>query len=282
MKRSNKLVTLNPSCLRDVLQYIEGLAKIDRRRELGDNKFYFLSDVGSVPDQPDAQTLVFKFASHGQIPPLLNRETLEERDNPRGLQEGERGRTHAVIRYFDDEAIVLLEETRPGVTIDRIERYLINYADAMFKAQGKERNYNLESSVIPKKNFLEELRKLKRVTVGSVFISKQWLGSDYLNFSNRLQNVRRDIRVLIPAEKGRSIETLVEDLFQGYVSDNEKIRRIRVQGLSEEDRMVTLDTKLIQMFEFLNFEANVLTGEIRTHEILRELGSMIAALPEDF
>ncbi|MEM8780871.1 MAG: hypothetical protein AAGF26_18815 [Cyanobacteria bacterium P01_G01_bin.49] len=275
VQNSDSSQVLDPSRLKEILSYIINLDKPDRRFDTGRNTYYFLDTLENIPEREDIQRLVFKLAEYGTRPPLIDRNTLDERDNPRELMEGERGKIHAVIRYFDDEIIVLLESVKPGVTIERMEYYFNDYAARLHDSLGTPKDYAIRSGIITKDNFLQELRQLRRVSIGNIFIEKQWLGSEYLNISDRLEEVNEQIIVDIKAQRNSSLEVLIEDAFAKFTSSDRQIRRIRVYGLNQHDKKVTIDTKIIKKIEHLDFEPEVLTGEIRTEEILTRLVQMI-------
>ena len=290
--------SLDPRKLKQVFDYIVSLEKTERRRVTGGDGYYFLSDVDEFTEQSnleeqqedsreqtdieegqlslleghlDIQKLVFKLAKDGRRSPLIHRDTLDERDNPKELKEGERNIVHAVIRYFDNEAIILLEATKPGVTIGRLEHYLNDYAARFYDTQQTHKPYVIRHEILVKHDFLEELRKLRKVQAGQLSISKRLLGSEYLNYSDRIRTVQKDIVVHIKAESGNSIESLAEDLYEKFTTSGSDISRLRLVGLNEEDQLVKLDTVMLERVQMLKFETDIHTGEIKTNQIFEHL-----------
>ena len=261
--------------IQEILDYITKKPKEDRRRELGDDRFYFLSECKELPDHNDIQTLVFKFANYGRLPPLIERTTLDERDNTRELTEGELQRTHAVIRYFDDEAILLLEVSRPAITISRLREYLRIFGQSLSASKGLNHDYRIESGIIPKGDFLQELHKLKRARMGTITVSKKVLGSEFLNLSDRLDETQKDINLTVKAENRKNIEGLVEDLYEKVGISGSKVERLRVYGIDEQNQAVKLDTQQIRREDCLEFEPDVLTKQVKTPEILFQLTQMV-------
>ena len=80
-----------------ILAYIDRLANTDRKQDMGDERFCFLFSKNN-----DLQThmsqVIYKSARHSYRAPLIHRDTLNERDNPKLMEEGELYRTHMVIK----------------------------------------------------------------------------------------------------------------------------------------------------------------------------------------
>lgn len=277
VKRNDPSQILLPERLKEVIDYISKLKKTDRKREMLDNVFYFLSDVATVTDQPSIQTLVFKQAKYGKRPPLINKDTLDERENPKKLPEGEQEKVHIALHYKDDEIVLLLEE-KSGISIKRFIYYLEEFANQLYNQLDKKRDYKLIYSTIAKKDFLTELNNLKRVFVGYVTTSKQLLGSEYLNLSDRTEEVRDNITIEIKAEKKRSIKDFFAEVYNSFVSSDKEIKKIRVYGFDDDDFGVTLDTEIIKRIQHLTLGTNILTGEIDSPAMLSKLISILKNL----
>ncbi len=275
-QRADRSEILEPKqYIQDVLAYITQLQRANRRRETGDDRFYFLSDCNRVKDHPDTQKIVFKFANYGKLPPLIEKGTLSERPNTRQVTEGDRNRTHAVIRYFDDEAIVLLEDSRPAITIKQLVYYLRFFAGELhFKTRTKH-DYDIDFSIIPKGDFLTELRNLRQVNVGTITISKRFIGSEGLDLSESLSEVQRGINLELKAKRNQDIKRLIEEIIENMVAPQSKVERLRIRGKNQKNQLVKLDTESIKMERILDFTPDPITGEVKTDEILNHLVEII-------
>jgi hypothetical protein len=111
--------------------------------------------------------------------------------------------------------------------------------------------------------------------VGKVFIEKQYLGSEYLNLSNRTRDVREQIEIQVKAQRKKSIEDFIEDVYAVFQSADSKVLRIRAEGFNQESQPVTIDTDILRKTEPLNFSPNILTGELRSSEVFGQLVEMI-------
>lgn len=267
--------TLPAVKLKDVLAYIAGLEKLERQNVLSDDSYCFLSDIESIENREDIQKILFKRAGFGSRPPLVDKETLEERDNPKELTEGERVLTHAALRYFDDEVFVLLETVPRGVTINRVERYLNEYASMFHQSTSSQKNYTIRYKLVATENFSEALSRLRRVTVGNIFVEKQYLGSEPLNLSNRIRDVQEQIAIKVNAKRTKSIEEFIEDAYAVFQTADSKVLRVRAEGFNRDNQPVTIDTDILRKTEPLDFEPDILTGEIKSDQVFHELVKMI-------
>src|SRR5690606_21700207 len=150
----------------------------DRPRQ---NKFHFLSSVDFR--SPTRQDVVFKSAKYNHRPPLIDRNTAEERSNPKRLQEGDSERTHLGILVSDDEATIIMEERRSGISRTILESYLNTFLKAYRESQGKKRDFHIEITQLLRKDFLVELSKFNRITDGQIYVTRSALnGSEFLRF----------------------------------------------------------------------------------------------------
>jgi len=272
--------SIDATKLKEVLKYILEHRKERRKRSISDNRFYFLDEVVDCEISSNIQTWIFKYAEHGRRPPLINKNTLEERDNPRELEEGELERTHLGLRYNENEneIVLLLEEIKAGVTIGRLVDYLEHFASELYRSIRVIRNYRIKHSIIPKHDFLQELGKLQRVHAGYISVSKQLLGSEFLDLSSRIEEVRHNIVIEVKAERKMSVQDFFVDVYNKFTTSSQPISKIRVYGFNEEKNEIILDTELIKQIQHLELETNILTGEINSQEMIGRLTHILLGL----
>lgn len=98
-----------------VFSFLLAQEKIARKIDLSTNKFCLLEE-SQINDEEMIQKIIFKSAIHSYRAPLLDRETVNERDNPKTLREGESQKTHFVIKYKDGDAILIGEKFRGRIS----------------------------------------------------------------------------------------------------------------------------------------------------------------------
>ncbi|MBI9069954.1 MAG: hypothetical protein JEY94_00050 [Melioribacteraceae bacterium] len=259
---------------------IKEINKLDENERIYDikksNKFHFLN---SQTKNKNIINIVFASAKYHHRPPLIDKDTGDRRDNPKSLTEGELESTHISLKILDDEIVVLMEERQVGVAIGSFVSYLKIYINRLLKT--KKTSYTLSYSVIPKGNFLEELEKLKRIRLGNIYVEKQLLGSEYLNYSNRLEQVQDDLILTIKAKRNRSIKDNIREFSNLFFTEGERISKIRVYGESEEGNKILLDTDLVKMIEYLEAEVDDTTGIVDSATIFLKLNKILKGYEVD-
>ncbi|MCD8401399.1 hypothetical protein G1K66_12410 [Tenacibaculum finnmarkense] len=250
-----------------VLTYIKNLESLKKRKNIVGNKFGFLYSIKSNENN-DKHKLIFKSATNKYRPPLLNKETVIERESPKTIDEGETYKTHIVTKIINGDFILISEKYRDGLTIKQIIKYL-NY----FALNLELPLFNFE--IIAKDDFLEELDNLERVISAEVFVDKQLLGSDALNYSERTNSVKHDVVINVKAKNRESIRDFARDTFAKLNGAEQVINRIRITGKNYDNNIVMLNTNIIERQEWVNPEYNDVTGEIITSEIIRDMENVI-------
>lgn len=253
---------------KEIFDYISGLTRKAKQYDLTNTRFCRLEDITG---NAKVQRLLFKSATHKYRAPLIDRRTGNERENPKALSEGERIKTHIAIRYKKDEIILCIESGSGTLGMQQIVNYLNYHAQNYHTANHTSKEYSFDFEIIVKQNFLRELKKLNRVMEGELYINKTVLGSETLGYSNRITQVKHDIKMVITAQRGVSITGAVTDIFNKFNSGKSTINKIRVKGKNENDNNVIIDTELIARTEFVNVKIHGETGEVNTTEIFKHL-----------
>lgn len=262
--------------IRDVLEYISNLVSLsDRQYDLSQTKFCRLEEV---IDARNIQKLLFKSATHKYRAPLLDRNTGGERDNPKRITEGERIKTHILLKHKRDDVVMCLETGQGTLQIQQFINYLNHFLRDFYFSNDQDLNFEFRYSIIVKDNFLQELRNLSRVMTGELYVDKEILGSPALNFSNRINSVKHDLKMTITAVRGESISDFLIDAFNLMNRGRSRINKIRVKGKNESDNDVILDTEIIAKTEFVEVEVYPETGEVNSQTIFQQLTNIITPL----
>lgn len=266
VNEGNELV----SSYNEVINYINSLQKQARTHDLGNNKFCFLESYETNANQ-SINKMILKCAKHSYRPNLVHRDTIIERENPKQLQEGEIEKSHIVMKIAEDTISIILDKHFGGVTIRQFVNYLNRFS------------HNLESEIpirfgfeiVVKENFLEEIENLHRVTCADVVVDKQLLGSDALNYSNRINQVKHDIVLTVKAKKHNSIEDFARDVFSKFIGGEQSISKIRIVGRNEENNQVVLSTDFIERQEYVWAEFSESTGDVSSSDMFIEMTSVL-------
>ncbi|MDL2263153.1 hypothetical protein LJC31_00725 [Synergistaceae bacterium OttesenSCG-928-I11] len=184
------------------------------------------------------------------------------RDNPKDQDEAEEEKTHVLMKIHGDE-IVVLYETRRCFAFSHFISYLRNYCTVYHAQTGITQNYDyIEQNLIPRGDFLSLLDDLGRVVAGEVYISRSILGSDSMNYSERIEDVKETIVLNISAKRARDIKNLIRDIYNNFVAEGTQIRRIRLEGKNDNNNPIKLDTDYCQMKDWLEVELHPITQSI--------------------
>jgi hypothetical protein len=280
-KKENGFEHLDPDIrdeLQDLLNFILARDPIDRQWNIGENKFCRLEDVAAIGT--DAMNILFKAAKHNYRAPLMHRHTGDERENPKTMLEGERIKTHMALKFDqDDEAIVCLETGQGIMQIQQIVNYL-NHMNRLRNTTDVEVpiNYSFDYQIIVKENFLQELQALNRVIESELIVDKQVLGGEALNYSNRIDTVKEDLKITIKAKRTFSIRDAVVDAYHALNGGRSTIKKIRVRGKNESNNDVLIDTEIIAKAEYVSTEIHEETGEVNTNGIFDQMNAIIYQL----
>jgi len=255
---------------RQVITYINSLSKQDRIYELGNNKFCFLESY-QTSNQNTRSTIIIKSAKHSFRPNLVHKDTVVERENPKQIQEGEIEKSHLVTKITSDSICFVLDKHFGGITI----RQFINYLNQFSHSIDSEIAIRFGFEIVVKNDFLQEIENLSRVTCADLVVDKQLLGSEALNYSNRISHVKHEVVVTVKAKKQNSIEDFAKDIFAKFAGGERSINRIRIVGRNEDNNQVVLNTDFIERQEYVWADISEITGDISSDGIFIEMNSVL-------
>ena len=261
-----------------LLQYINAQSNRAKKQDISDDRICFL-DIFEYNEDSCLLKMLFKSAKHSYRAPLLNRNTVEARENPKTMEEGEQIKTHLLIKFVNGDAIVFLETGRNVLTLKIITDYLNTFISIFNNAHRRDRIEGTFSfDMIPRDDFREVLDNMERVLCAEVFIDKQVLGNDALNFSDRIEHVQDNIILEIKTERRETIKHTIYDIFSRLTGGQSVIRRIRVKGKTSDTNESIIDTSFINKKEFIDAQQNEDTGEYNTAYMF----SQLELLSQDF
>jgi hypothetical protein len=278
-----------PDRLVRLLSYITTLDAQARFRDLADDRFMLLDCVKN-PSAGDFYYLTFLSAKTQYRPALRNRTTGGQRDNPKELVEGEECKTHVVLhlnrgddRELLPECYLLTEDYKIGVGIRDIAKYLNSHLQEYQKQNNQRPRHKVDVSVVLPDGFLDQIRSAERITKVIVSAERAVLGSDHLNYSNRVQRVDKNVEILIRPVRGESLKEVVED-FAAHVTQSDKgfdASSIRVEYEDfEKNKAVAKadiegrDLKLVDSLgkvDYIEVSRSAATGETVSSDCFRQM-----------
>ena len=258
------------SALNSTLSLINRLEKPEKSITIKKPKFGFLDSINSNAEN-NKHKIIFKNASHSFRPSLVHRDTIAERESPKSLEEGEIQKTHMVTKVINEDVIVILEKHQAGLTIQQIKHYLNSFARRI----ESESQIKFDFEAIAKDDFLEEIESLSRVVSADVYVDKQLLGSETLNYSERTNTVKHEVIVSVKAKNKDNIMNFTRDVYAKLSSGENSIQRLRVVGRNNDNNVVKLNTDFIERQEYVSPSVNLVTGEINTTDLFLEMESIL-------
>lgn len=260
--------------LLDLVSYLQTLSRIERKFDMSNDKFVFMDSFTIREDNGySLLEILFKSAKHSYRAPLLDRDTVEARENPKTMSEGEQMKTHCLIKFKDGNAIFFLETGQNMLTCNNVKEYL-NKSLHLYNSEQD----NVDSidgkfcfDMIPRDDFREVLDSMTRVTLAEVYIDKDILGADYLQFSNPSEEMKEFVVMSVRAERKKSIKENIYDFVDKLAGNESKIKRIRVKGKLSNDNESIIDTSFIIKREFVEAVQDENTGEFNSTDMFLQL-----------
>lgn len=256
-----------------LLGFLQNKTRVERKQDITSDKIAFL-DSHTIDDDDNLIKLLFKSAKHSYRAPLIDKNTVIERDNPKRIDEGEQTKTHALIKFKEGDAIFFLETGGGMLTSHNIAEYL-NKMLAIYNGQFQNDGDKILGSfcfdMIPRDDFREVLQNMRRVSCATIFTDKRILGSEVLNFSEPSEELKEEVVLEIKAERKKSILQHVYDLLDRTTGANAIIHRIRVKGKPPNNNESIIDTRFIIKKEYVNAEQNQDTGEYNSTYMFSQL-----------
>ena len=262
--------------LEKLLTFIMSKEKKDRKQDITSEKFAFLDIVLYETSESDSIIkLMFKNAKHSYRAPLLDKNTVESRENPKTLDEGEQMKTHLLIKFKNGDAVLFLETGNNmlscGNIVDYLNKALIPY-NSQFDENSIERiNGRFSFDMIARDDFDEVLQEMQRVVCAEIFVDRAILGSDVLNFSNPTDQIKQEVVVTIKADRKKDIKSHIYDIVNKFNGAHPEIKRIRVSGKNNNGIESVIDTSFIIKKEFIEVDQDSETGEYNSNHVFSQL-----------
>lgn len=255
-----------------VLNYINGLDRVQRKRNDSSNqdKFTYLS---SSSNDNNIFKVILKSASHSYRAPLVHRDTLSERQNPKKMEEGEQVKTHIVINTNSGYAIK--DTMLRGVSMNTFIIYLNSFLDNVYN--NGETKGKFEYYYVPSDSIREEIDKLDKVSIAELTTDKQILGSPALGYNGRMEEVHEDVVIKIKAKRGESIKDRILNTILPSFNEH-RIDRIKIKGKDEHGNELTLDTLKLLKKTYVEVVKDENTGEFESDSMFTQLISLLPIL----
>jgi len=217
--------------------------------------------------------IVFKSAKYDQVRDVIDTESMQSKGRIKQERDGDEEKTHFLLRLGKTQDIytAVFESNHYGITISDIERYFNENIERYLAENNIEAVLKIKFTPQLSKDFLEELKKMKKRNLLSITVDKEMLSSNEWMVIAGRNDIRQTITLTIGKEKrGANVPDDLIKHFYNNMPFNDKIKRIRVEG-SNAAGQLKIDTESMQMRYSMQVELTPDTHEVNTYDCFRKI-----------
>jgi hypothetical protein len=248
----------------DMLKYYLKRDLMERKADLAsEEKVIWLEGYNKVGY--GCYDLTINSAKYNHVRRIINTTTMEPRKIKKQRPDGDEEKTHLCIRYNKGkpEFICVHESNYYGMAIGRVVRYIIDMMKEYCESIDSDIQYHIAYQVVPCEDFLEELRRMRSISVLKLSLDKDDLSKvGFLRVAGR-NDIKNTVELCVHRKSRKKDDVIPKSLIKEYFKDyNEggkecKIKRIIAEGTNDTGT-IRLDTELIKMKHAIEVD---LTGE---------------------
>ena len=223
--------------------------------------------------------IIFKSCKYDHSPQYMSSIDGSERNSDKKNYEGEKEKSHLCMHINNEEAKMVLEERRSGVTIKGVVDYFEQNLKKYFLSIGEKKEYRIIHGIIPVENFDEALKNMKNAKIAEIYTYKKMLCSEGYNLLEREDSFMQE-EIVITAKAKRTMGLIKTNLIKAYQSiaaEDSKVTRIRIYGTNSDDNPVKIDSEIIKKLDYVQTSLDT-DGTVNTKSIF---GQMIKVLEAD-
>ena len=275
--------TVNDLCL--VFDWLKQNGKADllniKHELIGKKKVMWLHDYTRQNTSKDTRIdIVFKSAKYDHVREVIDTEKMQRKGRMKKERDGDEEITHLALRLGanKDIFVAVYEYNHYGVTISDVTEYINESIERYLVENNICSSLKIKFEPYLSKEFLEELKNMKKRNVMSVVVDKEMLsGNEWMGVAGR-NDIKQTVTVVF-GKKGRG-QNVPDDLITsiyGNMSTNEKIKRIRVEGSTLAGQM-KIDTESLQMKHSLQVELTTDTREVSTYDCFKKIQEYLESM----
>ena len=230
------------------------------------NKYYA---IDSINKNGEYYEIVLKNCKYNFTPDIINVETNNEHPSSKNLNEGDKEQTHILI-YGNK---LLLEKRRNGTPLGILQKYF-NEALQKVKINLDAQIYKIVFAQIFDENFLDTLKRAKRIKSSKFKVKSNLLNSDFFNFSN--DTGVEDTYLLEIKEKKRNEFNKINFIkkIESLLSEEKAIDKISVDICDENNISRIINTEEFAKFSKI-YVSKKETGELLSTDMFEKMKGLI-------
>lgn len=231
-----------------------------------DNRWY---GVESVNFNYDTIEVVLVCCKYKYRPNLINIQERTERPSPKTDDEGDKEKTHLLIRH----STIAYEQRRNGTAVSVFSRFL----NQAWYQIGEELDGDVRSILLKQvidTDFLTKIRTANKVKNAKFVVDSSLVGSPFFNF-NEDNGVQDEVVLEIKAKRRCSIDkTFFIDKLERVLSEGETVKKVTADIYDEDDNHRIINTEEFSKQITINVSKNEY-GEIDTEDIFMKMRDLI-------
>jgi hypothetical protein len=224
--------TESPDTFADLDRGLANHSKIDDHRS---NTFYYADSVNGVNGMQAFQIL-FINSKYNHSPDYVNRLTLASRQSSKGLDEGEKEKTHAVLVFDGSRALLAVEARRNGTPISKA----VLLIEDLLRSAYDVTHIFVDYTQLMSGDFWAKLSQLNRVMKLTVTtkVSIRNVGEPVGRVLSQSPNVNENIAIHINAKRGRSLRDIVRTIYRAL--GRSEVISIKADGKDDANNAVSI------------------------------------------
>lgn len=230
-----------------------------------DSRWYGIESVNITNDAIEIVLISCKYLYR---PNLIDVQNRSERPSPKNDSEGDKEKTHVLIR----NSLVAFEQKRNGTSIN-VFRRLLNLAWDNLRKTLDPTITSIEFKQLIDCNFLEIIRKANKIKNVKFTVESTLIGSEFFNFSND-EGVEDKYVIELKARKRHTFDK------NGLIGKLEKIlmesevNKVTVNLNDEDDNLRIINTDEISRQYNIYVEKNIY-GEVDSSDMFKKMRDLI-------
>ena len=237
-----------------------------------DNKIIYL-DGYEVLENIRTVNMCFISAKYNTVRKVIDTDTFENKGYLKNKADGDEEKNHISIKFYDGQnPLCIYEYNKNGIGLSRIISYVNKYIKLYHKGDKRkpnEKGVRYKFDYIGTKDFLNSLEKIKRIKAVTLTVDRKDINMSEIKELSGRGDLSTNADIVLKPEKTGIFHDTVKDFFNMYNDKHKIIKRVTVDGDSEEKHPISFNTEQMKEKDTVVVDTDIITGEVKTDSIYR-------------
>lgn len=222
--------------------------------------------------------IIIKSAKYNHVRKVRNTTTMEENTSAqKSKRDGDEEKTHICIRdnSNQDSYLCIIESNFYGLSDSRLKIYINWMLSQYAKISKSEYEYEINLEYVPCDGFINEIEKIKTVTLLRMVVDKKSIGDDFQTLAD-LDESKQTVD-LIYKRKNKRV-SLPKDPIKSYYNsmgnNDTYVYRIITEGIGDNGK-IKIDTDLIKLKQELDVDITIETEEVDDKSFFNKVQNLL-------